>query len=428
MGDEPGVALVGGTPATVEFPLDYAASSRAPMLMVAMDPLSPPASSSLKGSMTLSPEFAARGTAQAIRLALRPPWGPVQLVLPVGAAERPAVPVATAVRPEPLPAPDPGVLDEAARRLAAAAHPVLVIGLQCRGGDVAKWLRPLAETLPAPVLVTPRARGVLPDPHPLNLGTVGEGGALLVHADLVVTVGVEVSEVVSLAWPPAAARLHLRITPSAVADGAPIRNALDQPSVEVVGDIALVIEELAPRLRGRSRADWDVAALDRLKRQVMAARPTASGPARLVAIARDAAPAGTIAAADPGFCEGAVAAAWQTVGPNELLVAGEAVLHAFAATAALAAQLARPERRALSFTDAAGLADGQGTLAVIARLGAPVVVIVLGAPGPSGPAPVAAPLGIATVSAPTEPALARGLAGALARRAPCLIDARSPSV
>src|SRR5439155_1226184 len=87
-----------------------------------------------------------------------------------------AVPVATACRPGPLPPPDPRSLDEAARLLAGASRPVLIAGLQCRSVTDAQWLRALAEALPAPVLLTLRAKGILPDPHPLMPRLLGPGG------------------------------------------------------------------------------------------------------------------------------------------------------------------------------------------------------------------------------------------------------------
>jgi acetolactate synthase-1/2/3 large subunit len=420
IGEGPGVALLAAEAIDAAGPgLRYAVASRAPMLILGERvPLPVIGALGLKGSVTLTTESAAQGTAHALQLAQREPRGPVFLALDHEIAGEPAVPVATAVRPAPLPPPDGGALDEAARRLGGAVRPVLVVGLECRAGDAPKWLRPLAETLPAPVLVTPRARGVLPDPHPLNLGPVAEGAALLARADLVVAVGVDALEAVPGGW--AASVLHLGATPPARADWT--------PAAQVVGDIALVIEELAPRLRGHRRADWDVAELDRLKRgRIGAARTTGLGPQRVVALVREITPAGTIAAVDGGL-GAAAAAAWVAVGPNELLTAGEAGPRSFAVTAALAAQLACPDRRAIAFADAGGLARGDDALAVAARLGAPVLVIALGASDTDGPLALAARLDMTGVLAPTERALAQTVAAALAGSAPFLIDARAGRV
>src|SRR5204863_9553301 len=125
--------------------------------------------------------------------------GPVHLDVPAEVAGAPAVPLATASRLEPLPPPDPRELDEAARLLGGASRPVLIAGLQCRSAIDAQWLRALAEALPAPVLVTLRAKGILPDPHPLMLGVLTAGGAeaeLLCRADLILALGLDASDAI----------------------------------------------------------------------------------------------------------------------------------------------------------------------------------------------------------------------------------------
>ena len=97
--------------------------------------------------------------------------------------------------------------------------------------------------------------------------------------------------------------------------------ALDDwaPALQVLGDIGAVIEELAQRLRDQPRADWDVAELDRLRREG-AARCAGDGlTARVVRLAREATPAGTIATVDAGQHHACVASAWPAVAPREFL-------------------------------------------------------------------------------------------------------------
>jgi len=105
--------------------------------------------------------------------AMTTPRGPVHLDLAADVAERAAVPLATSCRPDALPYPDADALDRAAHALADASRPLLLAGLHCRSDDAAQWLRALAEALPAPLLATARAKGALPDPHPLMLGVLG---------------------------------------------------------------------------------------------------------------------------------------------------------------------------------------------------------------------------------------------------------------
>src|SRR3989442_7339833 len=115
---------------------------------------------------------------------------------------------------------------------------------------------------------------------------------LLKRADLVVGLGLDALEPVPAPWWSTVPVLALG-PPQALGDRI--------PAVEVVGEVAVVLEELAPRLHDRQRADWDIAELDRLKRELSA------GPARddhaparggIVRIPREATAAGTNAAVD----------------------------------------------------------------------------------------------------------------------------------
>ena len=162
----------------------------------------------------------------------------------------------------PAPPPDPEVLDRAAELIRAASRPVVIAGLQCEGPEAAGWLRAFVESLPAPLLLTARAKGLLRETHPLALGTFtgGEGdGGLLGLADLIVTCGLSPDEFDPRRWPSSMPVVHLAGTP-----GADFPFAL---RVEVPGDLSLILEELAPRLRGKTRADWDMFQIDRLKRE-----------------------------------------------------------------------------------------------------------------------------------------------------------------
>lgn len=159
-----------------------------------------------------------------------------------------------------LPPPDPRALDRAAELIRAASHPVVIAGLQCRPGD-SGWLRALAEALPAPVLTTSQAKEALPEAHPLALGILAGGDAddaVLGLADLIVAFGLDPAEVNPRRWPYSALIVCLSRTPQS---GLPFT-----PLVEAVGDLALILEELAPRLRGQTQVNWDMGELDRLKK------------------------------------------------------------------------------------------------------------------------------------------------------------------
>lgn len=116
------------------------------------------------------------------------PRGAVHLDLTSAAAKRVARPAARSAPPE-APMPDLAPLRAS---LAAARRPVLVLGLEAT--EAAAECRALAEALGCPVLVTYKAKGVLPDAHP-QLAGIFTGGtleaALVGEADLILLAGVD---------------------------------------------------------------------------------------------------------------------------------------------------------------------------------------------------------------------------------------------
>src|SRR5262245_25974110 len=214
----------------------------------------------VKESLVVTAESASHWIAHAARLALKEPRGPVHLDLPADVAGQPAVPFAASAAAMPLLEPSTAEIDKAGAMIRQARRPVVLAGLQCRGDD-AKWLRAFCEALPAPALATYKAKGVVPDPHPLALG-IFTGGALeepvVGRADLIIAFGLDTVELIPRRWSYEAPVLSL----ARVASAAPERRAAGAghyfaPALELVGDLSAMLEELAPRLRGH-HADWDV--------------------------------------------------------------------------------------------------------------------------------------------------------------------------
>jgi acetolactate synthase-1/2/3 large subunit len=222
------------------------------------------------------------------------------------------------------------------------------------------------------------------------------------------------------------------------------------PELEVIGDVELVLEELAPRLRDRPRADWDVAELDRLKRAVparLAAAGTGPGlaPHRVIELARELTPAGTVATVDSGAHMFPATNFWQAVNPGEFLISNGLATMGFALPAAIAAQLVYPDRRVLAFTGDGGLMMVAAELETAVRLALPIVVVVfddgalslikikqdqratgelpLTYAGPDLVA-LARSFGMAAFTADSEATLRRAIVDALAARRPALVDAR----
>jgi acetolactate synthase-1/2/3 large subunit len=404
-----------------------------------------------KDSVSVGADSAAHWVAHAVRLALTEPRGPVHLDLPADVAGRSAVPAATSVTPAPLPPLDGELVERAAAMIRAARRPLVIAGLGCRAAD-AKWLRAFAEALPTPVLTTYKAKGAIPDPHPLALG-IFTGGALeeplVRRADLIIAFGLDTVELIPRPWAYTAPVLSLTRCPAAEPRlQAPGGGAYFTPALEVVGEPGSILEDLAGRLLGRARADWDVAEVDRIRRERHAALEVpvpGLAPHRVVQMTRELTAGGSIATVDAGAHMFPATAYWHALEPGELLISNGLATMGFALPAAIAAQLVHPHRRVICFTGDGGLMMVAAELETVARLGLPIVIVVFndealsliaikqeqkGFEGVSmryaGPdlRALARAFGLRAFPATDEATLHQALIGAQTAPGPALIDAR----
>lgn len=363
-----GVAL-GRLDAEAASGLGYARDNRAPLILVSDGGDDGPGPAVAKQRLTVTPGSAAGRIARAIQLALTEPRGPVVLELPPGVTTAPVPgPALNTEAPRAAP-PDPAAIDAAADLIARASRPLVLAGLGCRDADAA-WLRAFVEALPAPLLTTLKAKGVVPEPHPLVLGVLTGSGVedvVVRRADLLIAVGVDPVELPAGAGSVTTPVLQLG---RSAAGAGPYR-----PILDVVAPPGAMLEELAPILRSRPRADWDLAEVDRLKReyaQRAAALPAASRY-RVARVARQLASAGAAAAIDGGPHMLPVACGWPVATRGECLVPVGLAASGVAVLLAVARGLAAPGHDTLCFAETRGLATASGALALAARLGVRII-------------------------------------------------------
>jgi pyruvate oxidase len=133
-------------------------------------------------------------------------------------------------------------LERAADLLRRARRPVLVVGHGAR--EAAAQVRALAERLGAPVLTTFKAKGLVPDTHPLGAGVLGRSGTpvaswLMNESDLVVAVGASFSNHTGIA----AYKPIVQVDDDHAAIG-----RFHPVTVGVLGDAALTLAELLEAL------------------------------------------------------------------------------------------------------------------------------------------------------------------------------------
>jgi len=173
-------------------------------------------------------------TDRALSVALHPRQGPVFLEVPSDVPSRDAPP--TAADPEPergARVPDQRSVSEATALLGTSARPVLFAGLDALDAATAEPLRRFVEAWGIPAILSPKAKGLLRDDHPLVVGTIeGLGSAKLyewvARRDLVVMVGFDPVEF-DRDWTSVAPVIHLSPLPN---DDGYYRSA-----VELVGPV-----------------------------------------------------------------------------------------------------------------------------------------------------------------------------------------------
>ncbi|HEX4517674.1 MAG TPA: thiamine pyrophosphate-binding protein, partial [Polyangiaceae bacterium] len=98
---------------------------------------------------------------------------------------------------------------QAAEKLMTATKPTLLVGSGAVTSGAEEMVRTLAELLQARVATSPRAKGTLPEDHPLSLGVLGFAGhaqarktLLSTDVDCLLTIGASLNETTTFNWNP----------------------------------------------------------------------------------------------------------------------------------------------------------------------------------------------------------------------------------
>ena len=137
-------------------------------------------------------------TRRALKTSLTGRPGPVYLEIPndllnMEADEKYRSMKDTPIEHEPLPD-----LEKTIALIREAQSPLIFVGTAALRAGLSEEVVALAETLVAPVLFTPNARGMIPDDHPLALGNGARRGVIreaVASCDLVLAVGTRLREV-----------------------------------------------------------------------------------------------------------------------------------------------------------------------------------------------------------------------------------------
>ncbi len=302
--------------------------------------------------------------------------GPVHIGLPAGMGNREALPetsvVAAAAVIEP---PARAALEEMAGLFASSRKPIIALGITALRAGVREAILELMHTCGIPAVLTPMAKGLVPDDNPLFAGVLAHAlgdlvGSIHQQADLVLGVGYDPVEINYEEWIPDVPVVHLDTRP---ADLDRQRFTL---CCDVVGDIKTSLQFLLAKNFPRKK--WDPRELaqnrDRIKHLL---KPPAGvfGARKVLDELQACLPKDSIMTCDVGAHLHLIGQQWKTWSPECQLMTNGCSSMGFAVPAAIAAKLVMPERTVCCVTGDGGFSMMAGEMVTARRLGLNCVFI-----------------------------------------------------
>lgn len=285
--------------------------------------------------------------------------------------------IATDIAPEKGGMPD---MSAAAALVAKARRPVAVVGVGVVGTSTSAETIKTLEALDMPACVTLQAVGQVPNDHPLYIGMYGWYSppveAMLNEADLIVTIGLDGWDIVK----PYRAKV-----PIVSLDCVDANDRTFQPvTVGLTGDLGGMLTALATE--GQGPRDWGAAearaCYSRICDYELGVSPehddkNGIAPQSVYRELRQLVPRDAILAADAGAHKSLASQAWEAYGPRNFFVSNGLSPMGFSLGAAMGAKLAAPDRTVITVVGDGGFLMYAGDLATWARLGLPMIQIVM---------------------------------------------------
>ena len=318
---------------------------------------------------------------RAVARAVAPPPGPVHLALPsdLAASATGGGASAAGLAPSAPPPAGAGALESAAAlaeirdRFTGAERPLAVVGLGCTPRD-APVLRAFIDRTGWPFVVTPKAKGMLPEDAPGFLGVVGgmaiDGAVMetVEQADALLGVGFDPVEC-DKDW--YVRRRIANLSRASTGEGG-------YRPIEAIGDIG---ESLAA-LGGLPPRPWPETALAAGRARIRPGpRAPAGGgaaglsPFAVMRVLREAAPRDTVLTCDVGSHKYYCGQFWASYEPHTFFMSNGLSGMGYGVPAAIAAKLQFPARPVLSVVGDGGLQMMLHNLTFLRQYGVPVTIV-----------------------------------------------------
>jgi acetolactate synthase-1/2/3 large subunit len=317
----------------------------------------------------------------AFRVAQSERPGPVHLELPEDVASQltdpsAIIPVSASFRP--LAAEQ--AIQEAAQKIAAAGHPLIVLGAGANRPGLAPALSAAMHNMGIPFFNTQMGKGAVNGNSDLYLGTAALSSDDYVHlasehADLIIAVGHDTVEKPPFIMRPSGPEvIHIDFNPADI-------DQIYFPHIEVIGDIADTMTRIAATLQG---ANHDFSYYRKVQALVRERVTEGAGdtrypptPQRIVADVRRVMPEDGILCLDNGMYKIWFARSYRTHVSNTILLDNALATMGAGLPSAMTAAMLHPEKRVMAVCGDGGFMMNSQDLETALRLNLNLVVLIL---------------------------------------------------
>jgi acetolactate synthase I/II/III large subunit len=336
----------------------------------------------VKWTTTIGAKGAYEQVRKGLAIAATAMPGPVHFNLPtdVAPAEQANGP---AHAPAMLPSvPAPQTLSQVVEWLEQAKKPIALVGLGVQLDDACGELRQFLEQYRVPAVMTYKAKGAVPEDHPLVIGATGLSPvvdqlhmAQIAEADLVLTIGFDPVELRAdwmAPWNEDKRTVGIDLVPNT--------HHVFRSRIEYAGSIAGFLRSLNAAGARRLPERWPPAEVDEYRasiRNAVVQKPARGlGPYQVASTLREVFPRDTIATIDTGSHRILINHVWQCYEPRRLLQSNGLGSMGYALPAAIAAKLLVRDRPVLAMMGEAGLDMVIGEMALLKEHGLAVILVV----------------------------------------------------
>ena len=333
-----------------------------------------------KFTTRLEPDKVKEQVVSAARKALSERPGPVYIGLPVGLSAQITCRTDTStpvVSTEQINGADPVHLARMIQLFEHSSRPVLAVGLGAVRSGVQQQIIKLASRFNLPVVLTPMAKGIIPENHPCYAGVLFHAlsdkvGETHQQADLVIAVGYDPVEFNYESWLPKVPVISVDTQPA----------DLDCNEYELAFDlVGPIIPALDLLLNSKVKPkDWDMQALANRRKALfdaMSPQSAGFGPCETLEILRRVLPDEGIMTCDVGAHTHLIGQKWLTPLPGLLIMSNGWSSMGFGIPAAIAAKLCRPALPVCCVVGDGGFLMTAGEIATAVRERLNVVILLL---------------------------------------------------